>query len=472
MKCNNCSREVEGLARFCSFCGAMMPESPQTRNEYEQAIRGYLLDGVLEAKDSRELALLRNRLNISEETHQELLKGFDYVTRNTIVLSVDISRLDSFRVPRKCQFRIRITNQEAYPIHRCTFSYRNMQNGELKQLPSFSIGSRSSVQESFFFLAEREGQYELSGYIDVDDAQSHSYRYQFKGINFTVGARSTYKHTITTKDVQTTISDSSSDLQPGLNFQENWVDCFLKPIPLFRNGVFHLASFAGQFAALQDCRLHVQRASGEVVVELFSKNALTFGRDKKRSMSVLALEPTDPPHIYHRNVQKNQCVSGKHLSFLKKGDMVQVCDLGSKFGTMRNGEPCYRLSLYPIQTGDRITVAQVIELEAHVFRDVQSTEPTALHLKRVNNSSHKSHLLLFDSIGLWPEHPSFIGPLHLGATESPLQIRMIDSVPCLCNVSCGTIHVQGFPLHNGEATPFFIGQRIDLKSCKITISTI
>lgn len=478
MKCNSCSNEVGENARFCPFCGATMPENPQHQKEYEQAIKTYLLDGVLEPWEVRELALLRTRLNISEETHTRLLQTFDYVDHNTITLSIEMSDADFFRAEQQCQFRVLIKNMEAYPITRCTVSYQIMQNGEVFQSQQLSVGSLSSIRHTLPFVPQRSGQFELSGHIDIDDAQSHSYRYQFQGIHFHVAAIQVgITNTVTVGDnftgvlsVKTPKADNT--LEGGLNLTENWAEVILKPIPIRRNGVFTPASFSSQFAPLHSSLLHITRPSGEDMIEVFNKDAVVFGRDKTRSMGIFALEPNNPPHIYHHNIQKNQCISAKHVSFLKKGDMVHICDVGSKMGTTRNGEPCYRLSMYPIQTGDRISIAQVLELEAHVFYSTKHTTPSALLLKRTNNSTHKSHLILFDAIGLWPEHPSLVGALEIGATEAPLQLRRIDSTPYLCNVSCGTIHVQGLPLHNGEAVPLSAGQRIMLDSCSIAVASI
>ena len=80
--------------------------------------------------------------------------------------------------------------------------------------------------------------------------------------------------------------------------------------------------------------------------------------------------------------------------------MVQVTDLGSKKGTLRNGQPCYRLTNYPLQTGDTISVANVLQLKTQVIFDGTTHEPLGVILKRQNNLPQKLHCVIFDRVGV------------------------------------------------------------------------
>lgn len=480
MKCPSCSNEAIANARFCSFCGGILPENPENKKEYKLAIQQYLLDGVLEPWEVRELALLRSRLNISEQTHNQLLRTFDYVDHNTIEVSIDISNIDFFRAQQQCQFRIQLQNKESYPIVQCSFIYQIKQGGVLFQSQPFSIASRTKINHTLPFIPQQAGQYELSGYIDIDDAQGRSYRYQFRNIHFNVSPPHVqHIQNISVGDNFTGVLDVQSpkdnqQIEGGLNLDEEWAVISLKPIPRMRDNVFRNASFSGQYTPQKECLIELKTSTSQEKIEVFALNAITMGRDKKRCTTKLALEPFLPAHIHHHNFQLSQRISGKHLSFMKKDNTVHVCDLGSKMGTMKNGEPCYRLSFYPIHTGDRISIAQVLELEAQVFfhHTHQESTPQALILKRTNNLPQKSHILLFDAVGIWPSHSSLVGPLRIGSTQAPLQIRRVDNTIHLCNVSSGTIRVQGLPLHNGESIPVCPNQRIITPNLNISISSI
>ena len=175
MKCTSCGNEVSSVARFCSYCGAVLPEDPQKQQEYKLAIQQYLLDGVLEPWEVRELALLRRQLNISEKTHRELLSTFDYVDHNTITVELDISNIRFFRAQQQCQFRIQIQNVETYPIRQCVVVYQIRQGGASFQSSPFAIASKTNTQQSLPFIPQTPGQYELSGHIDIDDSISDKF---------------------------------------------------------------------------------------------------------------------------------------------------------------------------------------------------------------------------------------------------------------------------------------------------------
>ena len=57
MQCPSCHNIPHDGARFCSFCGSVMPENRTHVEQYAQRIREYLADGVLEPWEVRELGL-------------------------------------------------------------------------------------------------------------------------------------------------------------------------------------------------------------------------------------------------------------------------------------------------------------------------------------------------------------------------------------------------------------------------------
>ena len=477
MQCPSCQNTVQENARFCPFCGSVMPEDPKLVEQYTQKIRGYLADGVLEPWEVRELATLRTHLNLSEQTHRSILSNFEYVDHNTIVLETDISDVEDYRANQQCQFRIMIRNVEPYAIRRCVVRYKIVQGGEQFEIPTSAIPARSSIDYTLPFIPQRAGQYEFSGSIDVDDDHGRSYRYQFRGINFTVAAAET--HVINQVEVGEgftgvlNIGDKAQrNIEAGLNLQSMWTPVNLKPIPMRRDGVFVDASFANQFTPQSACRLTLQTAQGEFLIDICAQETVTFGRSTKKSDLQLAIEPYLPTHLYHQNLAMTKQVSGRHLSISRDSGMVQLKDLGSKKGTLRNGQPCYRLTKYPLQTGDSISVANVLQLKTQVIFDGTTHDPLSVILKRQNNLPQKYHCIVFDRVGVWPSRTSPIGELSIGEIEAPLQIQRQQGYAYLCNVSSGTVTVNGLKFHNGEAIPLSIGQHIVLTTGTLSVTDL
>ena len=480
MLCKSCNHVVDQQkARFCPFCGAVMPEDPRFVEQYTQKIREYLADGVLEPWEVRELANLRMQLNISEQTHTSILSTFEYVDHNTIALETDISDVEDYRANQQCQFRILIRNVEPYAIRRCVVRYQIVQGGEQFDIPASAIPARSSIDYTLPFIPQRAGQYEFSGTIDVDDDNGRSYRYQFRGINFTVAAAET--HVVNRVEVGDgftgvlNVGDKAQrNIEAGLNLQSSWTPVNLKPIPMRRDGVFVDASFAHQFTPQSACRLTLQTAQGEFLIDVCTQETVTFGRSTQKSDLQLAIEPYLPAHLYHQNLAMTKQISGRHISISKdpSSRMAQVTDLGSKKGTLRNGQPCYRLTNYPLQTGDAISVANVLQLKTQVIFDGTTHEPLGVILKRQNNLPQKLHCVIFDRVGVWPSRANVLGELSIGETEAPLQIQRKQGCAYLCNVSSGTVTVNGLPLHNGEAMPLSAGQHIVLTTGTLSVTDL
>lgn len=477
MQCPSCANTVPESARFCPFCGSTMPENPKLVDQYTQRVREYLADGVLEPWEVRELATLRTQLNLSDQTHRGILSTFEYVDHNTIVLETDISDVDDYRANQQCQFRILIRNVEPYAIRRCTVSYQIVQGGEQFQIPAAVIPARASIDYTLPFIPQRAGQYEFSGTIDVDDDNGRSYRYQFRGINFTVAPAET--HVINQVDIGENFTgvlnvgnQSNLSIESGLNLQSIWTPVNLKPIPMRRDGTFVAASYSHQFTPQSSCRLTFQTAQGEFLVDVCAQETVTLGRSPQKSDVPLAVEPYLPAHLYHQNLALTKQISGQHFSISRNAGMVQLTDLGSKKGTLRNGQPCYRLTQYPLQTGDGISVANVLQLNTQVVFDGRSHETLAVVFKRERNLPQKSHCIVFERVGVWPSRASVLGELSIGEIEAPLQIQRTQGCAYLCNVSSGTITVNGLTLHNGESIPLSRGQHIVLPAGTLTVTDL
>ncbi len=477
MICPTCSNEVVEGARFCPFCGSSMPEDPKLIEQYTQQIREFLADGVLEPWEVRESGALRMQLNISESTHQSILAKFEYVDHNTIALETDISDVEMYRANQQCQFRILIRNVEPYAIRRCLVRYQIVQGGEQFEIPAAEIPSRAQIDFTLPFIPQMAGLYEFSGTIDVDDVKGRSYRYQFRGINFTVApSEQQVINQVHIGDNFTGVLNvgdkKRGNLESELNLDSQWTPVNLKPIPMRRDGNFTVAAFAGQFEPTPNCRLTVQTALGEHIVDISTQDTVSFGRSGAKSTIQLAVEPYLPAHLYHQNLAMSKQISSTHFSIVRENRLVQITDLGSKKGTLRDGQVCYRLAKYPLQTGTRLSIANVLHLTTQVVFEISTnaTEPVAVILKRINNMPQKQHVIVFDKVGVWLSRSQLFGDTMIGNVEAPLQIQKRQGVPYLCNVSAGQISVQGLPLHNGESIPLGIGQHLTLSEGTITVT--
>ena len=422
---------------------------------------------------------MRTQLNLSDETHRSILSTFEYVDHNTIILETDISDVEEYRSNQQCQFRILIRNVEPYAIRRCIVRYQIVQGGEQFEIPTSTIPARSSIDYTLPFIPQRAGQYEFSGTLDVDDDNGRSYRYQFRGINFTVASVETYViNQIELGESFTGVLNVGDKVQrnieAGLNLQSIWSPVNLKPIPMRRDGIFVDASFAHQFTPQSTCRLTLQTTQGELLIDVCAQESVVFGRSPQKSDLQLAIEPYLPTQLYHQNLAMTKQISGRHMSISKDSSsrMAQLTDLGSKMGTLRNGQPCYRLTNYPLQTGDTISVANVLQLKTQVIFDGTTHEPLAVILKRQNNLPQKLHCVIFERVGVWLSRATVLGELSIGETEAPLQIQRKQGCAYLCNVSSGTVTVNGLPLHNGEAMPLCAGQHIVLTAGTLSVTDL
>ena len=215
-------------------------------------------------------------------------------------------------------------------------------------------------------------------------------------------------------------------------------------------------------------------------------NGVGFGRSLKKSNIRLAVEPYSPAHMYQSNLKRTKLISSLHVSIYIEGNTVFFIDEGSSKGTQLNNNPIQKHIAYALNNHDRLVIANVLQLKAHIFR--KDGQPQAILFTRENNKSLLGHLVVFGAVGLWlsrlknPEEPllweQIIDLRMIRDQQAPLSLINVEddqgnTKVSVCNTAQRDVKLKGEHFRIGEYVPLSKSIEIDsIELGRITVHEI
>ena len=183
----------------------------------------------------------------------------------------------------------------------------------------------------------------------------------------------------------------------------------------------------------------------------------------------LALEPFRPEEGYTtEEVQYNKrytigMISSQHLEIFKQDNGIFLQDKGSTNGTTYNGNALQRYQPVPLEQPSELQVGKVLDLLATPLPN-----QAGVHITRISNYPIRSHLILWDKIGITAEKEDFLQPF--SAANSPAALAVIDNKFCLLNLSLDNLTYMGTTLNPNEAVPLSRGMSFDIGKITLVVT--
>jgi putative sterol carrier protein len=184
---------MESGDRFCGSCGGPPKELVETAEavaQYEEVLREFASDGVLEDWERDELTAVRNDLGISMVTHERLLTKYQPVKEQLpITLELDASTLSGFMVGAQGVVRARVKNGGQRALKNVVA--RHAVSGE-SSLSEHTVRVLGPGRDEVFMMVvqlERAGQYVLETVLSAQDMLGKGQYYRAMPQGFRVGER-------------------------------------------------------------------------------------------------------------------------------------------------------------------------------------------------------------------------------------------------------------------------------------------
>jgi formylglycine-generating enzyme required for sulfatase activity len=194
MMCSKCGAAMEPGDRFCGSCAGPpreVAETPEAVAQYEEALREFASDGVLEDWERDELTHMRRDLGVSEATHAALLAKYQPVREKLpVVLELDEATLSGFAVGAQGVVRARIKNGGPRALKNVVARHAVTGESGLREHAVRLLGPGRDEVFMMVVQLERPGQYVLETVLSVQDMLGKGQYYRAAPQGFRVGERS------------------------------------------------------------------------------------------------------------------------------------------------------------------------------------------------------------------------------------------------------------------------------------------
>lgn len=355
--------------------------TPEQLARYEQALREFAADGVLEQWELDELEQLRVELGVSHATHDRLQATVKLKSQATVRLAMAIDELSirEFVAGQHGVVHWRVDNLEERPVRNVRVLHGVDGKTGLDQIEIRVLKPKGREDFRLQHHLDTPGQFLLSAAIECETMKGEKFHFRAETIQFRVGAASQApstqvynidaKNAVAAMDIQAA-APAKTEQTGGIMGRDSWREVRLSPSspadfdvwvermegrsatsvsksqppaapraePAVWKGDMKAVRIEGpgpsaMAPAVRTVRIEVGGVATEVLVA--TKNPLSFGRDPRVADVLLAVEPYDPPETFADNILKTRRFSSQHLSLALSGPNAEFTHLGRSPTTFR-----------------------------------------------------------------------------------------------------------------------------------------
>jgi hypothetical protein len=346
--------------------------TPENFARYEEILRDFAADGVLEDWELEELERMRAEYGISHATRDRLLGNMQLKKQAPVRLGLALDELSirEFVAGQHGVVHWRIDNLESRPVRNVRVLHGVDGKSGLDHATIRTL--RPDGREDFRLQhhLDTPGQFLLSAAVECESMTGEQFHFRAETVQFRVGAGSNGPSTnVLNIEAKSSVVDLQGMLKQtegsgGIVARDSWRPVKLtmmsradfdlwvekmegkaaglsksqppvapstKPEPAAWKGEMKAVRFEGGAPepgapVVRTLRIELGSAATEVVVA--TKNAVSFGRDPRVADILLAIEPFDPPETFADNILKTRRFSGQHLSLAVSGATGEFTQLG------------------------------------------------------------------------------------------------------------------------------------------------
>ena len=482
MQCNNCQNPLSPNDRFCQNCGNPRPTvDPKNVIEYRKIVAEFCEDGFLEEKEKQILAQMRQMFHISEQMHQEILAEFHFIDKLPIRIAYNTDTIKGYGAKQPCLVMIRVANLERMPLKKVQINYHlNLQKQELCRELIY-VMPQNFKEVSLPFTPDTPGQYELFLDIDVETFEGEQLDLQSDAITFQV-----YPHH---QPQQITINQSGERVYGNHSLQHSpqdtgkflgsgsWNELSLRPLQKSQSGTkqtskdiaFHIPPALQHLPKQKSIDLTLFLPGRRTrKLNLIGQSNVLFGKRKDLTDMRLALEPFKPEEGYaaseiQQNLRNTQgLISSVHLEIFSKDQQAWVQDMNSTNGTVFNQRALPPKKPTLLQGNDILEVGRALKLKVSLLQN-----HAGVILTRLENYSHKEHLILWDCVGFSDFSNGVCEDFDPQKHQHGL--ILLDGKLCMLNHSGKDWKMSGFTIKHGQAIPLQSGMDFEIGKATVIV---
>jgi hypothetical protein len=194
--CAQCREPLASAAGFCGKCGARQPEPAEDEAavaRYRAVMQRLAGDGNLDQNERAQLLTLRQRLGVSQTTHERLLAELATPASKLAAwlrLYVDVVTIRHFQVAARCLLRFRAENLSDLALERLELRCELAGEEPLVAAGSSLLLPGASQVLSLWLIPKVAGHQELTGVLAAVDVLGSRGRYRIGKIQFRVASAS------------------------------------------------------------------------------------------------------------------------------------------------------------------------------------------------------------------------------------------------------------------------------------------
>lgn len=240
--CSQCALPLQPNENFCGECGGKpkaLLETAENIQLYEENLRDFASDGVIEDWEDEELLRLRNELQIGQATHERLVQQYKPLA-TTLPLGFDIDQatFTGFVIDRSGLLRARLRNDGDRPLRHVAIHYITSGDTSLRHHEARVIGPKRDDCFQCSLRFSQAGHYSLEAVLKAEDTRGREQYYRAVPAGFLVGESTNEGPTSVTYNIDNSKSaaitefdlNGTSSRDGGAIQSASWRAVQLKPI--------------------------------------------------------------------------------------------------------------------------------------------------------------------------------------------------------------------------------------------------